>query len=330
MTGSSTSSSRRRHLRPGATGPWNSWSRVCASDTTSSRGRSSTTSRTSCGPRGCGCCSASQQPWPAWRHLLNVVFDDGWLLLIPPLFGAWLVAGRGPLRVMLVVWTALYLFLILVVFHSEIRYRMPVVPYAMAGAAGGAALLARGDRRARAAALVVAVRHRARVLRAVRRTGVAGRGRGRAPAGRGPRAGRRRCRPRGRGRLARRGRRSHVHLALDPLRPVAGPCRPPRGRPRRLRARGAPARAALGAARDTPRAPGRARPRGRSARRGRRRPIASRCWWTRGSCWRSRGARSRPRERTRCCSRAATWGRCAISTSPEATTAGRGRGRWSA
>ena len=87
-----------------------------------------------------------QQPWPAWRHALNIAFDDLWLVLVPPLFLAWLVAGRGPLRAMLLAWTALYLFLIVVVFHSEIRYRMPLAPYAMAGAAGGLAVLARGDR----------------------------------------------------------------------------------------------------------------------------------------------------------------------------------------
>ncbi len=104
-------------------------------------------------PEGLWVLLGVQQPWPAWRHALNIVFDDLWLVLIPPLFLAWLVAGRGPLRAMLLAWTALYLFLILVVFHSEIRYRMPLAPYAMAGAAGGIAALARGERRARVALL---------------------------------------------------------------------------------------------------------------------------------------------------------------------------------
>ena len=101
-------------------------------------------------PEGLWVLLGVQQPWPAWRHVLNIVFDDVWLLLIPPLFLAWLVAGRGPLRAMLLAWTALYLFLIVIVFHTEIRYRMPLAPFAMAGAAGGVAALARGDRRARA------------------------------------------------------------------------------------------------------------------------------------------------------------------------------------
>ena len=104
-------------------------------------------------PEGLWVLLGVQHPWPAWRHALNIALDDSWLVLIPPLFFAWLVAGRGPLRAMLLAWTAVYLFLILVVFHSEIRYRMPLVPYAMAGSAGGAALLARGNRRARIAAL---------------------------------------------------------------------------------------------------------------------------------------------------------------------------------
>jgi len=110
-------------------------------------------------PEGLWVLLGAQQPWPAWRHALNIVFDDLWLVLIPPLFFTWLIAGRGSLRVMLLLWTLLYLFLILVVFHSEIRYRMPVAPYAMAGAAGGLAVLARGDRRglARAAVLLGAV-----------------------------------------------------------------------------------------------------------------------------------------------------------------------------
>jgi 4-amino-4-deoxy-L-arabinose transferase-like glycosyltransferase len=110
-------------------------------------------------PEGLWVLLGVQQPWPAWRHALNIATDDLWLVLVPPLFLAWLVAGRGSLRAMLLAWTALYLFLIVIVFHSEIRYRMPLVPYAMAGAAGGVAVLARGDRRirARVAALAGAV-----------------------------------------------------------------------------------------------------------------------------------------------------------------------------
>jgi 4-amino-4-deoxy-L-arabinose transferase-like glycosyltransferase len=107
-------------------------------------------------PEGLWVLLGVQQPWPAWRHVLNIVFDDVWLVLIPPLFLAWLVAGRGPLRAMLLAWTVLYLFLIVIVFHTEIRYRMPLAPFAMAGAAGGVAVLARGDHRGRARAAALA------------------------------------------------------------------------------------------------------------------------------------------------------------------------------
>lgn len=105
-------------------------------------------------PEGLWVLLGVQQPWPPWRHALNVAFDDLWLVAGLPLFLAWLAAGRGWLRLTVLAWTALYLFLIVIVFHTEIRYRMPLLPYALAGAAGGAALLARGDRRARLGALV--------------------------------------------------------------------------------------------------------------------------------------------------------------------------------
>jgi hypothetical protein len=110
-------------------------------------------------PEGLWVLLGVQQPWPWWRHVLNVVLDDVWLLLVPPLALAWLVAGRGPLRTMLLAWAALYLLMIVVVFHAEIRYRMPLVPYAFAAAAGGIAVMARGSRRrpARVAALLGAV-----------------------------------------------------------------------------------------------------------------------------------------------------------------------------
>jgi hypothetical protein len=101
-------------------------------------------------PEGLWVLLGVQQPWPWWRHALNVLLDDLWLVLVPPLALAWLAAGRGPLRVMLLAWAALYLFMIVVVFHAEIRYRMPLVPYAFAAAAGGLAVVIRGERARRA------------------------------------------------------------------------------------------------------------------------------------------------------------------------------------
>ncbi|HET7746274.1 MAG TPA: hypothetical protein VFM29_03175 [Vicinamibacteria bacterium] len=99
-------------------------------------------------PEGLWVLLGAQQPWPAWRHALNVGLDDVLLLCLAfPLFVAWLFAGRGPLRVVLLAWALLYLFLVIVVFHTEIRYRMPLIPYVFAGAAGGAAMLGRPERR---------------------------------------------------------------------------------------------------------------------------------------------------------------------------------------
>jgi 4-amino-4-deoxy-L-arabinose transferase-like glycosyltransferase len=101
-------------------------------------------------PEGLWVLLGVQQPWPAWRHLVNVGFDDLWLVVAVPLAAAWLAGARGPWRALMALWIGLYLFLILVVFHSEIRYRMPIAPYVLACAAGGLGVLARRPR-ARAA-----------------------------------------------------------------------------------------------------------------------------------------------------------------------------------
>ena len=53
------------------------------------------------------------------------------------------VAGRpSPARRLILTWCAYYLLMVVVVFHNEIRYRSAFVPFAFAGAAGGAMLLA--------------------------------------------------------------------------------------------------------------------------------------------------------------------------------------------
>ena len=168
------------------------------------------------------------------------------------------------------------------------RTRWPARPAASPCSRAGIAGAARSPPLAGAAA------HRARLARAVRGAGVARRGRGRPPAGGGQRAGPRRCRRRGGGRLARRGRRSHVHLALDPLRALArrAPAAPrTRSTPTRARRRCASCRGSR-----PPPAPRCSPSSAAWTRRAPRptRPIASRCSWTRGSCSKSRGARSPP------------------------------------
>lgn len=67
-----------------------------------------------------------------------VVFDDLLLLVALPLFGAFLLGGApSPTRRLVVTWTAYYVFMVLVIFHSETRYRSPLGPAVLAGAAAG-------------------------------------------------------------------------------------------------------------------------------------------------------------------------------------------------
>jgi 4-amino-4-deoxy-L-arabinose transferase-like glycosyltransferase len=89
-------------------------------------------------PDGLWLLLGAEQPWPAWQHATRVAFDDGIFFLSLPLFFAFLAGGGpGPLRRFVLLWTAYYLLMILVFFHSEIRYRSPLMPFVIAGAAGG-------------------------------------------------------------------------------------------------------------------------------------------------------------------------------------------------
>ncbi|HYU42207.1 MAG TPA: glycosyltransferase family 39 protein [Vicinamibacteria bacterium] len=107
-------------------------------------------------PDGLWLLLGAEQPWPAWQHATRVVLDDGIVFLTLPLFVAFLAGGRPPaLRRFFLLWTAYYLLMILVFFHSEIRYRSPLMPFVIAGAAGGlAAVRAPGARAARLGLLV--------------------------------------------------------------------------------------------------------------------------------------------------------------------------------
>jgi 4-amino-4-deoxy-L-arabinose transferase-like glycosyltransferase len=79
----------------------------------------------------------------AWRHAGSVLLDDLPLLVAVPLFAVFLAAGRPtPARSLIVLWVGYYLFMVIVVFHNEIRYRSAFVPFAFAGAAEGARVLA--------------------------------------------------------------------------------------------------------------------------------------------------------------------------------------------
>jgi 4-amino-4-deoxy-L-arabinose transferase-like glycosyltransferase len=91
-------------------------------------------------PDGLWLLLGAEQPWPAWQHATRILFDDGIFFLTFPLFAAFLAGGQpAPLRRFLLIWTGYYLLMILVFFHAEIRYRSPLMPFVIAGAAGGLA-----------------------------------------------------------------------------------------------------------------------------------------------------------------------------------------------
>ncbi|HEY2941763.1 MAG TPA: hypothetical protein VGN09_04955 [Vicinamibacteria bacterium] len=89
-----------------------------------------------------------------WRHLVTILLDDLVLLAALPPFVAFLAAGRRrPARALIALWTAYFLLMVVVVFHNEIRYRSLLIPFMLAGAAGGVALLADPVARRRSLAL---------------------------------------------------------------------------------------------------------------------------------------------------------------------------------
>jgi len=98
----------------------------------------------------------AELPQPKWRYVVSLLFDDGILLLAAPLFLVYLLAGESTsVRSLLGLWTLYYLFVVVVVFHNEIRYRTAFMPFALAGAVGGAWTLCRSGPRKKALLLIV-------------------------------------------------------------------------------------------------------------------------------------------------------------------------------
>jgi hypothetical protein len=84
-----------------------------------------------------------EEPHPAWRHAALVLLDDTVMVATVPLFLVFVAAGaRTPTRSLILLWSGYYLLMVVVIFHNEIRYRSTLLPFALAGAAGGAMLLA--------------------------------------------------------------------------------------------------------------------------------------------------------------------------------------------
>jgi 4-amino-4-deoxy-L-arabinose transferase-like glycosyltransferase len=98
-----------------------------------------------------------EEAMPAWRHAALVLLDDTMIVGVLVLFPVFVLAGRPSspapelekgrcARGMILLWTGYYLFMVVVAFHNEIRYRSTLLPFALAGAAGGWTLLREGGR----------------------------------------------------------------------------------------------------------------------------------------------------------------------------------------
>jgi len=91
-----------------------------------------------------------EEPHPWWRQALLVLLDDTVILAVIPLFLVFAAAGApSPTRSLILLWAGYYLLMVVVVFHNEIRYRSTLLPFVLAGAAGGAAVLRDPERRRR-------------------------------------------------------------------------------------------------------------------------------------------------------------------------------------
>jgi 4-amino-4-deoxy-L-arabinose transferase-like glycosyltransferase len=79
-----------------------------------------------------------EYPHPAWLHAAWVALGDLFFLAALPLFAVFVFAGRpSPARTLVLLWSAYYLFMLIVVFHAQLRYRSAWTPFLIAGAAGG-------------------------------------------------------------------------------------------------------------------------------------------------------------------------------------------------
>ena len=102
-------------------------------------------------PEGLHTLLTLQQARPLWGHGTAILLEDLPLLLALPALLAFVLGGRpSPARGLMLLWCAYYLFMVIVVFHNEIRYRSAVAPFLFAAAAGGIAALGDPVRRRRA------------------------------------------------------------------------------------------------------------------------------------------------------------------------------------
>jgi len=95
-----------------------------------------------CRPEGLRMWLVAELPAPWWSHATRIALDDLFFLTAQGLFLASLLAPPGkPAHRLLALWTGYYVFLIVVVFHTEIRYRSALTPLLLAAAWGAWASL---------------------------------------------------------------------------------------------------------------------------------------------------------------------------------------------
>jgi hypothetical protein len=108
-------------------------------------------------PEGLQLAFVVEEPRPLWRHVARVLGDDVLVLGAVLLLVAALVAARRtPALLLALLWLGYYLFMIVAVFHSEIRYRSAFVPVLFAAATAGLAAPSPGPRRRVGVALLAA------------------------------------------------------------------------------------------------------------------------------------------------------------------------------
>jgi hypothetical protein len=80
---------------------------------------------------------SGRSPRPVWQQTLALVFGDGVFALAIVLAAAFVAAGaRTPQRSLVLLWLAYYTFMLVIVFHSQVRYRTGFNPFLLACAAG--------------------------------------------------------------------------------------------------------------------------------------------------------------------------------------------------
>jgi tetratricopeptide (TPR) repeat protein len=99
----------------------------------------------------------AEVPRPFWQHALAIGLGDALFALGVLLAAAFVVAGsRAPPRTLVLVWIVYYVVLLVVVFHTQVRYRTAFTPFLFACATGGLGCLTSAARERRRAAIGVA------------------------------------------------------------------------------------------------------------------------------------------------------------------------------